>query len=209
MVSDAQFHFFKSLEDEFDQIPRSRKKELEKLSQIITDTLLGEGLCDIIVICTHNSRRSQLGELLLRTAAEHYGIEGINVYSGGTESTAFNYRMLEALNRAEFEFEKSGIEVNPIYQLRIPDGGLGQKLFSKKYDDPFNPQKDFIAIVVCNHADQNCPIVFGAKHRISLPYTDPKKYDGTNKQEEAYDEKVLEMGREMVYLSKGAICNTH
>jgi len=167
--------FLNHAKKELDEITPLRKAQLDKLGQIISQYLHNQNRCDIIVICTHNSRRSQLGEILIRTAATCYGIKNLTVYSGGIEETAFNYRMVEALSRAGFEFQKSGKEHNLIRQFKMVGRHIGQKMFSKKYDDPFNPQKDFIAIIVCEHADKNCPIVIGAKKRVSLPYNDPRE----------------------------------
>jgi arsenate reductase (thioredoxin) len=51
--------------------------------------------------------------------------------------------------------------------------------FSKRYDDPSNPQEGFAALMVCDEADAGCPAVRGASLRLSLPFADPKVYDDT------------------------------
>jgi hypothetical protein len=53
--------------------------------------------------------------------------------------------------------------------------------------------------MVCSQADEACPLVRGAK-RFSLPYEDPKAYDDSVHEAGAYDMKVREMGREILYL---------
>ena len=50
--------------------------------------------------------------------------------------------------------------------------------FSKHYGDPANPQQGFAALMVCGEADAACPFVKGAALRVSMPYLDPKIYDG-------------------------------
>ena len=70
--------------------------------------------------------------------------------------------------------------------------------FSKKYNDPFNPQKDFIAIMVCDEADMECPSVVGALARISLPFADPKEFDGTPMESAKYAERRDDLGRFML-----------
>jgi hypothetical protein len=53
--------------------------------------------------------------------------------------------------------------------------------------------------MVCSQADEACPLIVGGK-RFSLPYQDPKDYDDTVHEAGAYDMKVREMGREILYL---------
>ena len=70
----------------------------------------------------------------------------------------------------------------------------------KKYDDPFNHNKDFAAIMTCSHADENCPLVLGASARIAITYDDPKEFDGTPLEGAKYKESVQQIGREMLYV---------
>ena len=72
--------------------------------------------------------------------------------------------------------------------------------YSKKYSDRQNPSEDFGAVMVCSDADQSCPLVAGASERFSLPYEDPRYYDGTASQDIKYDETVREIALEMLFL---------
>ena len=58
--------------------------------------------------------------------------------------------------------------------------------FSKRYDDDFNPENDFTAILTCSSADKDCPYIPGANKRIALTYEDPKTFDNTPQQREMY-----------------------
>jgi arsenate reductase (thioredoxin) len=71
--------------------------------------------------------------------------------------------------------------------------------YSKVYSDPFNPSVGYAAVMTCSHADENCPLVIGAETRISLPFNDPKDFDGTPQEIEKYHERVLEIGREICF----------
>ena len=73
-------------------------------------------------------------------------------------------------------------------------------VFSKKYEDDPNPKKDFAALMVCAQADAGCPIVFGSAFRVSLPFDDPKDFDGTEYERQKYDERVGDIGRQMLYV---------
>nr|MBX2815413.1 protein-tyrosine-phosphatase [Saprospiraceae bacterium] len=75
-------------------------------------------------------------------------------------------------------------------------------LFSKRFAAEFNPQNNFIAVMVCGEADRACPIVPGAFARVSLPYEDPKAADNTPAEGRSYDDKVREIGREILFMVK-------
>jgi hypothetical protein len=42
-------------------------------------------------------------------------------------------------------------------------------LFSKTYDDEFNPQAEFAAILTCSSADGACPFIAGAEKELPSP----------------------------------------
>jgi len=183
------------------QIPESRREELRHLADEINVLLDGKDTASVIFVCTHNSRRSQLAQLWFKAATSFYQVPAIETYSGGTSATAFNSRMVDAVSRAGFLLARISDGENPHYRAMLhQDPGEGMVMFSKKYDDLFNPQKDFIAVMVCGQADHDCPLVPGAYARVSLLYEDPKAFDGTDRERQAYDEKVREIGREMLYL---------
>lgn len=191
--------FIDEISNDVHAISGERKNELDLISKQIEEHLNQYSKLDIIVVCTHNSRRSQLGEVWFNTLAAHMGVEGIIAFSGGMEETAFNIRMVNALNHFGFEITEVETGENPRYivpHLEMDD----HLLFSKVYDDTMNPQNDFMALMVCGHADENCPIVQGMKYRIPLRYKDPKEFDDTDEESEAYRNKVREIGREVFYI---------
>ena len=193
----------KAVEKQFDEINEARKKELTMLADKIKQQINEQGSSKVTFVCTHNSRRSQLAELWLRAASEYYGLENIASYSGGTEATAFNPRMVDAVLRFGFYLRRSKDATNPRYLASIDSKHTNDHtMFSKKYDDEFNPGKDFIAVMVCSQADAECPFVPGAYSRISLPYEDPKAFDDTDQEATAYDQKVEEIGRELLFVGK-------
>ena len=72
--------------------------------------------------------------------------------------------------------------------------------FSKTFDDPINPAKEFAAIMTCSDADEACPVVIGAHYRTSIKYDDPKAFDGTEIQKEKYLERSLQIATELKYV---------
>jgi len=175
---------------------------LELVKEIVRRYIKG-GKADLILVCTGNSRRSIMGAAMGNAAAAFYGLEGIRFFSGGTKPSAFNPRSITALKAVGFEIKETGEkaakglngEENPCYKIRWGnDDSCSNVEFSKKYNDPFNPQKDFIAIMVCDEADMECPSVVGASARISLPFADPKEFDGTPMESAKYAERRDELG---------------
>jgi arsenate reductase len=189
-----------AIQGEMDAIPADRKKELKKLALYVKTKKANSEEANLVFICTHNSRRSHMSQLWASAAAAHYGVEkGINTYSGGTEVTAFNPRAVAAMERAGFIFEKGGGE-NPHYLAKFAENGPEFTCWSKKYDDPANPQTNFAAILTCSEADKNCPYIPGATLRSPIKYEDPKEFDGTADEQKAYDERCRQIATEMFFL---------
>lgn len=185
----------KQLLQETDIISAERKQILSGLSSYVDQ----HNVANLIFICTHNSRRSHISQIWAQTAASYFDISKVNAYSGGTEATAFNPRAVDALRDIGFKIELSSSGVNPHYSVQYSNDHPTFEVFSKRYDDPGNPTNDFAAIMTCTHADVNCPIVVGATKRISLPYDDPKDFDGTDLESLKYKERSLEIGREILF----------
>lgn len=193
-------NYSKNIEAEFGQIPDERKEQLKKISLYIKTKRASVEHTNLIFICTHNSRRSHMSQLWAQTAAHLYGIENVHCFSGGTEATAFNPRSVRALRKAGFRIEQTDSTSNPVYLVHYAEGIAPVKGFSKKYDDDFNPGENFLAIMTCSHADETCPIVYGATMRIAIPYEDPKESDNTPGEETAYDERCRQIATEMFYI---------
>ena len=183
----------------FREIPDGRRELLEQFASLISENIKRGMNTDLNFICTHNSRRSQIGQLWAQAAAHYYSIPGIRAYSGGTEATAFNPRAVNATKAAGFGIEKRSAGDNPEYSVVFSTDAPAVTAFSKKYDHAFNPPKDFLAVMTCSHADENCPVVLGAAKKITLTYNDPKDFDDTPREEEKYRERLMEIGREILY----------
>ncbi|MBN1302624.1 MAG: hypothetical protein JW995_15505 [Melioribacteraceae bacterium] len=190
----------KRIEKSFNLISQDRKSILENFAGYISDKLKSGEEIKLIFICTHNSRRSHISQIWAQTAAEYYSIPDIKCFSGGTEATAFNPRAVKAMQKAGFRIETKDDSDNPVYLVYYSDDKKPVECFSKVYSDEYNPQKDFAAIMNCSDADENCPVVFGAEARFPVRYDDPKEFDGTEFEQEKYDERVEEIGREMLYV---------
>lgn len=162
--------------------PATDPARLEVALEAFRAQLAEKGRLDLLFVCTHNSRRSHLAQLLALAAAHRVGMPQVQAFSGGTEVTKVSPKAIAALQRVGFD------ELNP------------NVTFSKKLDHPINPKKDFVAVMVCTEADAACPVVSGATRRVSLPYEDPKSADGTPEEHDTYDARVEQIGRDLVWI---------
>ncbi len=185
---------------DFSTIPGERKAQLKEIAEYISGKVREREPVNLMFICTHNSRRSQMSQLWAQVAVLHYRIPGIRCFSGGTEATAIHPAAVTALTKAGFQIESDGIGSNPVYRFTYANGIEPVELFSKKFSDQVNPQGGFLAIMTCPDADEACPIVPGAAARFSIPYEDPKVADNTPKEALRYDERCQQIATEMFYL---------
>lgn len=186
---------------EFDRIEPPRREQHAALARWIAAARAEPtAIARLNFICTHNSRRSHLAQLWAQAAAAHYNIDRLRAYSGGTEATACNPRAIAALQRAGFDITTLTPEDdNPIHLVRYSDHHPPIACFSKAYNHPPNPSANYAAIMVCNTADEACPIVRGCAARFAIQYHDPKAADNTPEEHTTYDQRSNQIAREMLY----------
>jgi len=203
-MNDKMKQYCELLELEFHQIKKDRKQLLKGLSEYILEKFNINKTPKIVVMCTHNSRRSHIGQLLLALGADYYKLPEIRTFSSGTEATAFNKRAIKAMRKIGFDiYTKNEEDTNPIYEIKWRDDMNAIKGFSKSINHSTIPKEDFAAIMVCSEADQDCPIISGCDFRLALPFDDPKAFDETALEEAKYDERCREIGREVFYVLSG------
>ena len=183
-----------------ENISEERKAILQPLIEFIIFKVLNNEEIRLNFICTHNSRRSHLSQIWAQTMAHHFGVKNVFCYSGGTEATAMFPKVAETLINQGFEILKLSETENPVYAVKFDENEHLIVCFSKKYDHDFNPKSAFAAILTCDSADENCPIVYGAEARIPIKYEDPKKSDGTPEMNETYFNRSLEIATEMKFV---------
>lgn len=181
-------------------ISLSRKRDLDQLTAYINHSLEKYKKAQLNFICTHNSRRSHLCQIWAQAAARYYEIPDVHCYSGGTETTAVYRRIIKTLLKQGLEITTKKKKENPKYYIEYSEIMPPIKAFSKLYDDVSNPTSHFAAVMTCDHAAENCPLVPGAEQRISLTYLDPKISDGTPEQKAVYKERSLQIATEMKYV---------
>lgn len=184
----------------FESITVERKAVLQPLIDFIQDKHTSHEEIRLNLICTHNSRRSHLSQIWAQTAAANYGIKNVFCYSGGTEATALFPKVTETLKHSGFRIQVIADGKNPVYAIEYSENTPPVIGFSKTYDDAFNPESGFAAIMTCSQADGGCPFIAGAEKRIPITFEDPKAFDNTPEQDEKYQERSHQIATEMFYV---------
>jgi len=110
----------------------------------------------VLILCTHNSSRSQMAEGLLRELADGQ----MEVYSAGTEPSRVHPLAIKAM-------AERGIDIS----------GHTSKHLSQFLDDTL----DYV-ITVCDDANETCPVFPGAAHRIHWSFPDPSAAEGSEEE---------------------------
>ena len=184
----------------FESISDDRKIILQPLVDFIQRKANNNQEIRLNLICTHNSRRSHLSQVWSQTAAAHYGVKNVFCYSGGTEATAMFPVAAKTLAKQGFQIKTIAEGSNPVYAIKYAENEHPVIGFSKTFDDDFNPQSEFAAILTCSSADKGCPFIAGAEKRIPVTFEDPKAFDNTPQQAEKYEERSLQIATEMFYV---------
>ncbi len=180
-------------------ISEERKTVLQTFSEYIKEKKATGQPINLNFICTHNSRRSHFAQIWAQTLAAYFEIPNVFCYSGGTETTRIYPTVLETFRNIGFQQQQLSGGKNPVFALRFSTTSAPIIAFSKKYNDVFNPQAKFCAVMTCSHANENCPLILGVEKRIPITYEDPKIADGTPQELEKYEECARLIGAELYY----------
>jgi arsenate reductase (thioredoxin) len=108
----------------------------------------------ILILCTHNSSRSQMAEGLLR----HLAGDAVEVMSAGSEPSRVHPLAVQAM-------AQRGIDIS----------GQRSKSLNEYLGQPF----DFI-VTVCDDAAETCPFFAGRAERIHWSFPDPSAVTGSD-----------------------------
>lgn len=181
-------------------ISKERKEVLQPLVDYIQEKVQLNDTIRLNFICTHNSRRSHLSQVWAQAMATYFNIDKVYAYSGGTEATALFPVAAETLKNQGFQINKLSHSDNPVYAIKHASDEAAVIGFSKTFDDSFNPNTSFAAILTCSSADEGCPFIAGAEKRIPITFEDPKAFDNTPQQAEKYEERSIQIATELFYV---------
>ena len=107
----------------------------------------------VLILCTHNSARSQMAEGLLHSLAGDL----FQVESAGTAAT----------------------RVHPLAIRAMDEQGIDLRGHTSKTLDRFLPERWDYVITVCDSANERCPVFPGAAKRLHWSFDDPSAATGT------------------------------
>jgi len=119
----------------------------------------------VLFVCTHNSARSVMAEVLLR----HKGRGAFEVFSAGTEPG----------------------EVRPLTLRVLHEGGFDISGLRSKSVNEFLGQRFDYVITVCDQARQTCPVFPGSGESLHWGYEDPSEATGTEEEQLAVYRRVF------------------
>jgi arsenate reductase (thioredoxin) len=105
----------------------------------------------VLVLCTHNSARSQMAEAWLRYFALQKGLS-IEVFSAGTEKTRVKPEAITVMREV-------GIDISSHTSKTLYD-----------LSDPWNFD---VVMTVCDSANEICPVYPAKTKRLHLSFPDP------------------------------------
>lgn len=104
-----------------------------------------------MILCTHNSARSQMAEAWARYFAQHYKLE-VEIWSAGTQATKVKPDAITVMQ--EVDLDLSSHTSKTLYDL----------------PDPWNFE---YVITVCDSAAEACPVYPAKTKRLHYPFVDP------------------------------------
>jgi len=123
----------------------------------------------VLVLCTHNSARSQMAEGFIRALAS----DRLEVESAGTEAT----------------------RVHPLAVRAMDEVGIDLRAHTSKTLDRFLDDKWDYVITVCDSANERCPPFPGATARLHWSFDDPSAATGAEEERLAAFRRVRDQIR--------------
>lgn len=109
----------------------------------------------VLVLCTHNSARSQMAEGWLRHHAREEGLEA-EIHSAGTEATRVKPEAIQVMREV-------GIDISAHA--------------SKTLHDLSDPWEFDLVLTVCDEANEACPAYPARTTRLHVSFPDPSGQD--------------------------------
>lgn len=190
-MSDIVTSLFTKILPDVSQIKESRLKILDHIARQLVNVIQQDDEANVVFVCTHNSRRSQIAQVCLQLFLQELNIKNIGVFSCGTEKTHIPPQIFALFKRQGLEVRESKNDSIEVFNQIV--------LFSKTYEDDSLPKRS-IAIMVCDSASETCPFVPSFNQRISLEFRDPKQADGSPEEEKSYNKAWIKIATEMAYL---------
>ena len=112
----------------------------------------------IVILCTGNSARSQIGEAILRKVSIEGGEESFKVFSAGTRPLG---------------------RVHPLAIKVMEEAGYDMSAARSKNISEYDGHTFDVVITVCGNANETCPLIKANIVRYHWGFEDPSSFEGT------------------------------
>lgn len=111
----------------------------------------------VLILCTGNSCRSQMAEVIWN----HIGENKWTAVSAGSKPAGYVHPLA----------------VETLKEINLPVDSLESKSADQFSDEPFD-----LVITVCDNAKETCPVYPGATETLHWPFPDPADATGTDEE---------------------------
>ena len=139
----------------------------------------------VLILCTGNSCRSQMAQ----ASWQRLGQDAWTAESAGSKPAGY---------------------VHPLALQAIEEIGLDASSLRSKSVDEFLGQKFDLAVTVCDHAREACPVLPGVETTLHWPFDDPATATGSEEEKMNCFRRVRDQIRERIkaYLNDDFVINS-
>ncbi len=185
---------------EFRKIPEERRYRLNEIVYFLEEQEVNNAPWQITFISTNESTIGQMAQAWSKAAAYYFGFSNFHPFTGGLKPNEISESAIVALEKAGFIVYKSNINGVDVYRIKYSYNLLPIIAFPKKIDHVRNPNNDFMAVILDMNADLNINNIKGTYNRLFLEYEDPKGYEGSDMENEKFNESCRQIAVEMFYI---------
>lgn len=192
--------YVKEFPKEFRKIPEDRRYRLNEIVYFLEEQEENKEPWQVIFISTNQSSVSQMAQVWSKVAAYHFGFQKFQSFSGGLKPIEITMSSIITMEKAGFIIYKSNIGGIDVYRIKYSYNLEPIVAFPKKIRHVKNPYENFMAVLVEENADINITNIKGTYDRLLLNYNDPVGYEGSDLEDQVYEESCRTVAREMFYI---------
>lgn len=192
--------YVKDFPKEFRKIPEDRRYRLNELVYFLEEQERNNAPLQLVFLSTNQSSVSHMAQVWSKTAAYHFGFSGFESYSAGIKPHDISVKTIMTLEKSGFIVYKTDVNNTGVYKVKYSYNLKPIVLFSKKNGHVRNPNDNFMAVFVDKNADMNTQNIRGTYNRLLLNYEDPVGYEGSDQEDQVYEESCRQLAVEMFYV---------
>ncbi len=185
---------------EFRKIPEDRRYRLNEIIYFLEEQEKNNAPWQLLFVSTNQSSISQMAQVWAKAASYYFGFTNFDSYSGGINPDEISVSTITTLEKAGFIVYKNEINGTGVYRIKYSYNLKPIIAFPKKIEHVKNPYSDFMAVIVDENAEINIQKIKGTYHRLFLDYEDPIGYEGSELEDQMYEESCKRVAVEMFYV---------